>query len=99
VFVAAGPAVQTGCHPELSITDVAPLVLYGIDVPIPDDFDGRLPEEILDPAGLRRRPPRYASVVGDETSSASDTSDVRIELNRDDETVLVDRLRALGYVE
>ena len=98
VFVAAGPGIRQGSElDELSIVDVAPTLLYLLDVPVPDDLDGRLPAEALDPRHLERQPLSLAaagSVVEDV-----DAADGDLGLDPESEDLIVDRLRALGYVE
>jgi predicted AlkP superfamily phosphohydrolase/phosphomutase len=97
VFIAAGPSIRAGQRlNEVSITDVAPLVLYSLDVPIPDDLDGSLPVEIFEPGALSRRAPRYESHDSQDTVLVLTEP---IELDGDDEVLVLDRLRALGYVE
>ena len=97
VFIAAGPSIRAGQRlDEVSITDVAPLVLYSLDVPIPDDLDGSLPVDIFEPGALSRRAPRYESRDAEDTIL---TLIEPVELDGDDEVLVLDRLRALGYVE
>ena len=52
IFVAAGPGIRPGVKAgELSIVDVAPLVLHQLGLPVPEDMAGRVPVEIFE---LRR---------------------------------------------
>ncbi len=97
VFMAAGPGIRCGERlAELSILDVAPTLLYSLDVPIPQDMTGRLAESAFEPAALASRPPRGAAAGGD----ASDlVPGVDLQLDADEEQTIVNRLRALGYVE
>ena len=51
VLVAAGPPFRAGATPEAAtLLDIAPTVLHLLGVPVPDDMDGRVLTEILDPA-------------------------------------------------
>jgi predicted AlkP superfamily phosphohydrolase/phosphomutase len=96
VFVAAGPGIRAGARlEELSILDVAPTVLYSLDVPIPDDLTGRLASAAFTTDHLERRPPRTTRAVGGPVL----TTDVELELDADEEKTIMNRLRALGYVE
>ena len=62
IFLAAGPGIRRGrALDELSIVDVAPLLLHRLGLPVPDDMAGRVPGEILEPRELERRPPRHAA--------------------------------------
>jgi predicted AlkP superfamily phosphohydrolase/phosphomutase len=94
VFLASGPSVRAGARiAELSITDVAPLILYSLDVPIPDDLAGRLPDEVFAPGRFERRPPRSAPAA--EVAAVGPA----VAYSEDEEATIVGRLRALGYVE
>ena len=87
VFLAAGPALRSGVSvPQLSILDVAPTLLYSLDLGIPDDLEGRLPESIL--AGTTSR-------AGSAPAAGADHPIFDAEA----EAAVLARLRALGYVE
>jgi hypothetical protein len=86
--VRAGAAVD-----ELSIVDVAPLVLYSLGVPLPDDLDGRLPAEVFELGRIDRRPPRVVPATAPTPVAAGAPFD------REEEATVIGRLRALGYVE
>jgi predicted AlkP superfamily phosphohydrolase/phosphomutase len=97
IFVASGPSLRSGASlDELSIVDVAPLVLYSLDVPVPLDMSGRLPEEAFEPGELERRPPRYVAASPEQAPAPPDGG---VEYESEDEATIVSRLRALGYVE
>ncbi len=90
VFLAAGGPIQ---HREqrgrLHMLDLAPLLFYLADQPIPDDLEGRLPREILSTDALRSHPPRTikASAPRRPGTAAPQTEDPE----------LLQRLRSLGY--
>jgi predicted AlkP superfamily phosphohydrolase/phosphomutase len=95
-FIAAGPGIRAGTHlDELAIVDVAPIVLHALGVPIPAGLDGRLPEELFEPGALDRTPPTYLLADPPEPVPAG----VAAPLDPDEEAVVLDRLRALGYVD
>jgi predicted AlkP superfamily phosphohydrolase/phosphomutase len=97
VLLASGPGIRSCAEvDELSIVDVAPLVLHQLGLPIPDDMAGRVPTEILEAEELERRPPRYASSAGWQQPRGEPAD---IELDADEEAAVLKRLRALGYVE
>ncbi len=102
IFLARGPGLRRGVSiGDLSIVDVAPMLLHRLGVPIPDDMDGRLPTESFEPAELKRRPPRYAAsrpdagaaIVEPEAAAEGPAFDA------DEEAVVLKRLHALGYLE
>jgi hypothetical protein len=78
----------------MSILDVAPLMLHQLGLPIPESLEGRLITEAIDPHSLASRPPRRS---GGTESIADVRSDV--VLDEEAEAEILDRLRALGYVE
>ena len=97
ILLAAGPEIREGIRcPEVSIVDVAPLVLHGLGIPVPDNLDGDVPAQLLEPEALERRPPRYAP-AGPAPAVPAPLSES--DYDREDEATIVDRLRALGYVE
>jgi hypothetical protein len=71
-------------------------VLHRLGLAIPEDMAGRLPAELLEPEELERRPPRWSasrSAIQPELKPAD------LELDPDEQAALIQRLRALGYVE
>jgi predicted AlkP superfamily phosphohydrolase/phosphomutase len=102
IFLARGPGLRRGASlDDLSIVDVAPLLLHCLGVSIPDDMDGRLPASAFDPAELRCRPPRYSTsrqavepAAGEPEKSAAD-----LVYDADEEAIVLKRLHALGYLE
>ena len=98
IFAATGPGVRAGARvDELSIVDVAPLLLHLLDLPVPDDMAGRVPVEILEPAELERRPPRHTAATTAPVVPAGAADD--LALDPEEQAGVMDRLRALGYVE
>jgi predicted AlkP superfamily phosphohydrolase/phosphomutase len=98
VLVACGPTMRTDVTVgELSIVDVAPLLLYALDVPVPDDMSGRVPEDVFEPGELVRRPPRFTTGRAFDRPDSSDLDDDVYD--SDDQEAILSRLRALGYVE
>lgn len=95
VFLAAGPALRRGGERgDLSVLDVAPLLLHLAGQPIPDDLPGELPVALLAPDWLSAHPPRRVAAAEwpglpprDASAAAPGDDAVR------------ERLRSLGYVE
>jgi predicted AlkP superfamily phosphohydrolase/phosphomutase len=51
ILIAAGPAFRAGASPRRAdLLDIAPTVLHLLGVPVPDDMDGRVLTEILEPS-------------------------------------------------
>jgi predicted AlkP superfamily phosphohydrolase/phosphomutase len=51
ILIASGPAFRPGAVPSgADLLDIAPTVLHLMGVPVPDDMDGRVLHELLDPS-------------------------------------------------
>ena len=85
-----GPRIRQGVHmPMPEITDLAPTILYAMDLPVPDDMDGRpLVEVFQDRKQIVRSRIRSESGKESEDRKFSPAEDVEIEK----------RLRDLGYL-
>jgi predicted AlkP superfamily phosphohydrolase/phosphomutase len=98
IFLAAGPGIRAGAEvDELSIVDVAPLVLHSLGLPFPDDMTGRVPVEILEPEELAARPPRTVAASTPHAGVAAEPAE--LALDPEEQASVLARLRALGYVE
>ncbi|MDQ4072577.1 MAG: alkaline phosphatase family protein [Actinomycetota bacterium] len=96
VFIAGGEGIQAGLSlPPLSIMDVAPALLYSLDLPIPEDLEGRLASEIFEPSFIEATPPR----PGEPTLSLDGGPVEQPEISAEEEAQLVEQLRVLGYLE
>lgn len=95
IFMAAGPGIRPAQSvQELSILDVAPMVLYSLGLPVPEEMQGRVPAEIYEPSAMARnavRKTKAAVAAAPETAPAA--------LSSEDEQVILERLRDLGYIE
>lgn len=97
--MAAGPSVRRGVSlPQLSILDVAPIVLYSLGLAIPEDMEGRVPTGAFKPSWLQARPVR-ATAPAETSEIASPQAAVEIVYTEEEEKELAARLRALGYIE
>lgn len=96
VLAAAGAGIAAGQRIDgARIVDVAPTVLYALDLPIPDDMDGRPLVEIFDEEYRASHPVRYAPAV-DEKDLTSYPTPVRS--TEEEEAEMERRLRGLGYI-
>lgn len=95
VFIAAGgPVRPVDARGRLSVLDVSPLLFYAAGRPIPDDLEGRLPTEILRPDQLAKQPPAAVAARDVALPAGADEPQRGIE-----DPKLVEKLRALGYIE
>jgi predicted AlkP superfamily phosphohydrolase/phosphomutase len=94
IFVATGPEIQQGVKLDpMSILDVAPLMLHALGLAVPEPLEGRLVADALRADALAARPVRHES----GPSSIAPVGD--LVLDEEAEAEILDRLRALGYVE
>lgn len=99
IFFAAGPSIRSGTRlNELSILDVAPTLLYSLGLPIPAELEGRLPEEIFDPALLQSQPVRRETVAEPDPVGVG-AATVHPVFDAEAEATVLARLQALGYIE
>ena len=99
IFVAAGAGIRQGATVDrLSILDVTPAMMYGLGLPIPREFEGRLPKEIYTLDYLEARPANLetAAALREEQPPAPETVPA---YDAEGEEVIMERLRALGYLE
>ena len=75
-----------------NIIDIAPTILYLLGEPVPDDMDGRVLEQCLKKERLILQP------VQIEESQISTTREAERILSREEEELIKDRLRDLGYI-
>jgi predicted AlkP superfamily phosphohydrolase/phosphomutase len=96
VFLAKGPALRKGVQlTQLSILDVAPLLLHSMGLPVLKSMEGRVPIEALEPEALREHPVQ-TTAAQDPVASKPPSGPV---LDKEAEAELMSRLRALGYVQ
>ena len=93
ILIASGPAIRPS--QELSgarIVDLAPTLLHLLGQPVPAGLDGRVLEEMLDPAYLAAHPIRWGT---DEAVLPVRPSE---GYTQDEEAEVLEQLRNLGYV-
>jgi predicted AlkP superfamily phosphohydrolase/phosphomutase len=99
IFVGVGPAFRTGASlPDgANLLDIAPTVLHLLGVPVPDDLDGRVLAEVLDPSVA---PPAAATAPPSEPSgTATATATATQEgYSAEQEALIQQRLADLGYL-
>ena len=86
VFIARGPGIARGEISGARIIDLAPTILHLMNVPVPDDIDGRVLTEAL----VAQRPV--------ETQTAVPASHAQQDLTAEEAAEVEERLRALGYL-
>jgi len=76
------------------ITDLAPTILYALGCPVPQDMDGRVLEEALEPGVLAHHPVVHGKPLGDVREGAA-TGEVYSD---EDEEGIRKALEGLGYI-
>ena len=108
ILIARGPGILAGKHLQLrNILDVTPLLMHSLGLNIPAHFQGRHPSAFYDPSYLASDPVRWEA----SSATASDDADVLhtnttteafpddVELDENEEAIVWERLKSLGYVE
>ena len=96
IVLAGGPGIRPGRHDEpLPIADIAANLLYSLDLPIPNDLDGRLMAACFTPEQLRERPIRF----GPPTRPVRDGVVQDAAIPAEDRDKILAQLAMLGYLE
>jgi predicted AlkP superfamily phosphohydrolase/phosphomutase len=94
IFVAFGSAMERRKDiGTVSILDVAPTVLYAMDLPVADDMDGRVLSQAFLPAYAAARPVRY------QAGGPIGITEPQHTYTAEEQEDIEDRLRSLGYLE
>lgn len=98
IFIASGPGIKQGAElPPLAIEDVTPCLLYSLGLDIPADLEGRVPEEVFQNEYLAVHPVVMGAKTLPPDAVVSSSGDVH--LTEQEETLLFEQFKALGYVE
>ncbi len=90
------PVPANGRQDEVQIVDVAPTLMWLLELPIPADVDGRLLHEFIDAERLSDRPAVIAAAP--QVEERGQLEPAAWDSPEEEEEVL-DRLRSLGYLE
>ncbi len=92
IFIACGPNIKKGADAGcFSITDVMPTILYDLNLPIPDDLDGRIINEVFTESFKNANRP-------DHVPAGSKAAGQGESLSKEDEESVRDALKGLGYL-
>jgi predicted AlkP superfamily phosphohydrolase/phosphomutase len=92
IFIAAGPDVEPGASlAGISIHDLVPTLLYGLGLPVAEDFTGHARRELFTERFRAAHPLRSVPSYGTREPGEAPTSGVDEELMRE--------LEALGYLD
>jgi predicted AlkP superfamily phosphohydrolase/phosphomutase len=95
IFLAAGNGIAEGLDiGQRDIVDVAATLLYSVGLPVPEDFEGRVPEEAFLSSHLAANP----ILMGPRTDKGS-SHDAAEGMSEDEKDKLMEQLQMLGYME
>lgn len=96
ILIGYGPGLRSGIEAERRrIVDVAALLLYMIDMPVPADFEGEVPESFFTDDQLARHPVR----VGSPTLPVRDGEVQEGDMGDAEKEQILKQLQLLGYME
>ncbi|MBA4107327.1 MAG: hypothetical protein C0485_16400 [Pirellula sp.] len=98
LMMSGGPIHADFSFNDAKIVDVTPTVLYLMGLPVPDDMDGRVLVEAIDPEFLAANPIRYEA-VDDGESYGADGDGAPVSFTEDESELIAKRLQALGYIK
>ena len=95
IFLAYGKGIAAnGMQDRKQIVDVAPALLHSAGLPIPEDFEGEVPENFFAADWLEKNP----VVQGPKTErTANENMDREIDANEKQQ--IIEQLQMLGYME
>jgi len=92
IFIAAGEGIRKDAEYQgASLLDIAPTILHELSEPVPLGMDGKVLAPIFELEWLSANPPRYVEkdIIGDVGGGVS----------REGAEDVLERLRALGYIQ
>lgn len=93
IFVASGNGIRQNAVVEgARLIDLAPTILFMLDVPVPSDMDGIVLEDLFLPEYLESRSRSIEVVDGTQQSKPN------AQLSAEEEEILTERLKGLGYL-
>jgi predicted AlkP superfamily phosphohydrolase/phosphomutase len=93
ILIAHGESFKKGAEIHgARLIDMAPTILHLLGQPVPEDMDGRVLEELFEPAFFARSPVQVRAV---EVSAGGQET----QYTDEEAAVVEERLKALGYIE
>jgi predicted AlkP superfamily phosphohydrolase/phosphomutase len=97
IFIANGSGIRQGIKlSPFSIIDIAPCLLYSLDLEIPSDFEGQLPLDVFEDPFIEKHPLRIGAPT--QTPDSYALGDQKTGGKTEDEDIYK-RLKMLGYIE
>jgi predicted AlkP superfamily phosphohydrolase/phosphomutase len=93
IFLARGRNIRKGIRLDAAnLMDIAPTLLYLMGSEVPKDMDGRVLSELFEEEFLTKAPIAYREAPSEDRWQAA-------EISPEDQAVILDRLKGLGYVD
>jgi predicted AlkP superfamily phosphohydrolase/phosphomutase len=93
ILIAQGKSFKKGAEIQgARLIDMAPTILYLMGQPVPEDMDGRVLEELFEPAFIAANPVQVGGSAGLKGGQGAQYSD-------EEAAIVEERLKALGYIE
>jgi predicted AlkP superfamily phosphohydrolase/phosphomutase len=100
ILVASGPGIARGqTISRQSILDIAPTLLHSLGLEVPSDFEGTVIEDVFQPEFLAVRPVEIGQPTEPPARRTPNRSDSDGGQEESSQELVLNRLRALGYVE
>jgi predicted AlkP superfamily phosphohydrolase/phosphomutase len=98
IFIAGGVGIRKAVNIDtLSIIDMASTLLYSLGLEVPEDMEGRVPVEVFEPSWVKATPVRIGEPSKPPGAPLSKESAPKTDA--EDEALVLERLKALGYLE
>jgi predicted AlkP superfamily phosphohydrolase/phosphomutase len=96
ILIARGPAFGQGIeYTDARLMDLAPTILHCMGMPIPGNYDGTMLRDILHPDSVPYKTP----VAYCKPDRGPESADLGSVLNSEEEALVLERLKGLGYLE
>ena len=93
ILIAHGKSFKKGAEIQgARLIDMAPTILYLMGQPVPEDMDGRVLEELFEPAFIAANRVQVGGSAGLDAEQGAQYSD-------EEAAIVEERLKALGYIE
>lgn len=103
IFIMAGPGVAPGRGAAMSIVDTTAIAAHVTGLPVPADFEGRIPEGLFTPEWLATHPvvkgPATLPVAAGSAQAPAETAPAAKGAEEEQREEILAQLRLLGYIE
>jgi predicted AlkP superfamily phosphohydrolase/phosphomutase len=93
ILIAYGAPFKKGAEIQgARLIDMAPTILYLLGQPVPEDMDGRVLEELFEPALIAEKPVQVGVSEGSDGGQGG-------QYSAEEAAIVEERLKGLGYIE